>query len=101
MVFFLFFKSLEVNEIGDDLDILGDLEMVVGVLFQEVGDGGHTVRIVDTESYDRFVGRIFANQGDVGAMQCGDDRNMDPVPFKYLFGQVGRRSVGDGVMNMK
>ena len=68
---------LTVEEVGNDLDPRPHRQLPVGIVAQAGGNGGNAVRLVDGERNRLQVGRIASDQGDVCAVQRGDDpRNM-------------------------
>ena len=62
-----------VEEVGDDLDAGAHRKLAVGVVPQAAGDRGDAVRLVDGERDRLQIGRVAADQGDVGAVQRRDD----------------------------
>ena len=50
---------------------------------------------------DGEIGAVEADQGDVGAMERGDEREMDAAGGEHLFGEVGRDGVRNGVMDVE
>ncbi len=54
-----------------------DVEGFAGAVAQIGGDGGDAVRLLDAELCDGQIGAVEAYQCNVGAVQCGDEGEMD------------------------
>jgi len=65
--------QIAVDEIGDDLDGAFDVELFEGLREEVVGDGGDAVALLDREARDRKVAAVAADQGDVRAVERGDE----------------------------
>jgi len=63
-----------VHKVGDDLDVVLDVENSQGAGAQILRDGGHAVALLDGETRDRKIGAVEADESDVGAVQGGDKR---------------------------
>ena len=94
-------EFFHVEEVGHHRNVFVDPKQFVGVVAQAVGHGGHRVALVDGKGDHRLKGRVLAQQGDVGAVQGGDHRQVVAFFHQNLFGRVRRRSVGDGVVHVQ
>ena len=77
MVFVLLAESAEVDEVGNDFDVLFDGEVRVGFAAQVFRDRRYAVGLVDAERDDRLVAGILADEGYVGAVQRRHDGDVD------------------------
>ncbi len=98
VVFFLPTEALQVNKVGNYLDLTPNVEVFVGVLAQIGRNGRDAVRSVDAERDHRFVGNVLAHQGDVRAVQGSHDGHPDALGLQNLLGHKSCRGVGDGVV---
>ncbi len=94
-------KALYVYEVGDDEDVLFYLERAKGFLAQVLGYGGDSVALVDGEGDDGGIGGVAAHEGDVGAVEGGDEWYVLAGLLEYLPGKVGGRGVGYGVVQVQ
>ncbi len=90
--------SRRVHEVIDDVDLFPDGELAVGLIPQICGDRGHGIGLFDGELHDGLEGRTGADQGDVGAMQRGDDFQVQLR--RDLPGQDGGRGKRNGVVDV-
>ena len=67
------FVFVAVNEIGNDFDGPQDAEIVHGFLSQVIRDRGDTITLFDAEAGNGQIRSVQPHQGDVGAMQRGDE----------------------------
>ncbi len=90
-----------VEEVGDDHDRRGQPQVPVGVVAQALGDRRHAIRLLDAEGNGLAIGRIGADEGDVGAVQRGHDLgHRGAVRGEDLPGQVGAGGVRHGVVRV-
>ncbi len=91
-----------VEEIGDHLDPRLHRQLTVRVVPQAAGDRRDAVRLVDGEGNGLQVGGIAADQGDVRAVQRGDDPRHVAVAGRGqdLAGEVGGGRVRHRVVGM-
>lgn len=95
-------KTLSVNEVMNDLDLLLDGEGAIGFVAEILGYRGDGVALIDGEGHHWCKGLVFAYEGDIGSVQGRDDGNIAAgLGLDDLLGQVGGRSVGDGVVHVK
>jgi len=91
--------EIAIDEIGDDFDGALDVELFDGLLQEVAGDGGDTVRLLDREFGDGEIGAIAADQGDVGAVEGGDER--ETARGGHRAREQGADRMRDGVMDVE
>jgi hypothetical protein len=64
-------------------------------------DGGDAVGLVDTKAGDREVAAIEADEGDVGAVESGDEGQAQALGAQHFLGEVRGDGVRDRVMNVE
>ena len=101
MAFFLLLEAVQVDEVGDDGDVLLDGEILVGFAPQIIRYRRYAVALVDAERDDRLEAGILAHQRNVGAVQRSHDRNLNAARAQNLLGHVGRRGVRNGVVHVQ
>ena len=88
------------DEIRDHLHVAPDAaEGAVRLLLEILGHGGDTVRLLDRELRDREVGRILSHEGDVGAVEGGDDLQV-ALALEHLLREPRGRRVRDRVVDV-
>ena len=87
-----------VDEIVDDLDFLLHRDLPVGLVAQVARNRGHRVRLLDGPLGDRLEGGAGSHEGDVGAVQRGDD--LQAQLGSDLARDDGRRRERDGVVHV-
>ena len=65
--------EIAIDEIGNDFDGPLDVELLDGLFLEVVRDGGDAIGLLDGESRDREKAAVAADQGDVRAVQRGDE----------------------------
>jgi len=65
---------IAVDEVGDDFDVVLDVEDVKRAVAQILRNRGYAVALLDGEARNRKVGAVEPDQRDVGAVQGGDKR---------------------------
>src|ERR1700744_5266623 len=63
MIFFLFTKSLKINEIGYYYNVIFDIKIFKCFIFKVLRYGRYSIRLIDRKSYRRFVSRIPPHEG--------------------------------------
>src|SRR5579872_4711001 len=97
----LLVEAAGVDKIIDDLDLLFDVEYLVGLVAEVLGDGGDGVGLVDGKGDDGGEGGVASDQGDIGPMEGGDNGDAAAaLRLHDLLGHKGGGSMGDGVVNM-
>src|SRR6185312_5863961 len=94
-------KPAGIDKVINDLDFLFDIEDLVGLVTQVLGDGRDGIRLVDREGDDRREGLVAADQGDIRAVERGDHRYLAALGLDDLLGHVGGGGVRDRVMDVK
>src|SRR5258708_22369888 len=69
--------DVAVDEVADDLDLGVDLEGFAGSVAQIGGDRGDSVGLLDAELCDGQIRAVEADERDVGAVQGGDEGEME------------------------
>ena len=98
--------DVAVDEVADDLDGVGGGEGLEGAVAEVGGDGGDAVGLLDAEAGDGEIGGIEADEGDVGAVEGGDDGEIAGGEaggrvLQHLAGEDGGDGVGDGVVDVE
>src|SRR5581483_12506737 len=99
----LFFNRLvqaAVDEVVDDPNLVPRLEHLHGLLAQILADTGDAVGLFDGEAGDGEVGPVGAHQGDIGAVQCGDE-GQAAGRRQHVASQQRRNRVRDGVVDVQ
>ena len=68
--------DVAVDEVADDFDLGVDVKGFAGAVAKVSGDGGDAVGLLDAELGDGKVGAVEADEGDVGAVEGGDEGQM-------------------------
>ena len=71
------------------------MKLLDGLVAQVVGDGGDAVALIDAEAGDGQVGVIEPDEGDIGAVQGGDEGEAAILAEEHL----AREIRGDGMRN--
>ena len=79
MLFRFLRKAGEIDEVRNDTDIALDMEIGISILFQALRNRRHTIAVVDTPAHYRLECGFAAYQCDIGAMQGGNDRDIDSL----------------------
>jgi hypothetical protein len=89
--------SIAVDEVLDHANLVGDAEHVDGLLAQVVADRRDPVGLLYRELGDRVIRPVHAHQGDIRAMQRGDERQ--PAPGReHLLRQHGGNGMRNGIV---
>ena len=93
--------DVAVDEVADDLDLGVDVEGFASAVAEIAGDGGDAVGLLDAELCDGQIGAVEAYEGDVGAVEGGDEGKMETARGEHLAGEQRADGVGNGVVNVK
>ena len=85
--------EVAVDEIGDDVNGPLDVEFLESLAEEVSGDSGDAIALFDGEFRDREIGAVATNQGDVGAVERGDERKSPRRRHR------AREKGADGVRN--
>ncbi len=91
--------QIAVHEVGDHLDGALDVEIFEGLVQQILRNGGDAVALLDGEFGDGQVAAVAADQGDVRAVQRGDEGQAPRGGHGAR--QHGADGVGDGVVHVQ
>jgi len=92
-----------VHEIGDDFDVILDVEYVECAVAQILRDRGYAVALLNGKARNRKIGAVEPDQRDVGAVQGGDKRQMAARRSccEHLLGQHRAHRVRYGIVHMQ
>ena len=93
--------DIAVDEVGDDLDGAFGVEVLDGFFAQVIRNRGDSVALVDAEPCDGQVGMVEADEGDVGAVQGGDEGQALAIAGEHFARQKRRDGVRDGVVDVE
>src|SRR6185503_9162960 len=94
-------KTVKVDKVGYNPDVIFNIEKPVGIIFQVLRNRGNAVRLIDGKSNHRFKGAVTSYQGNIGTVQGCYHRNINTISKQYLFSHKSSRSMRDGVMHMQ
>ncbi len=98
MIFVGRFESLEVDEVINDPDVVFNVEILVGLIFQILRNRRHTVRFIDAELYDRRKFFIMTDQSNIRTVQRRHDRHISPLGEQDFFCHISHRRVRNRVV---
>jgi len=92
-----------VHEVGNDFDVVLDVEDFQRAGAQVLRDGGDAVALLDGKTGDRKIGAVQSDQRDVGAVQRGDKRQIAARRSgrQHLLGEHRAHRMRDGVMDVQ
>jgi len=92
-----------VHEVGNDLDVVLDVENLEGAIAQILRDRRDSVALLDGKTRDGKIGAIEADQSDVGAVQRGDERQIAARRGgrQHLLGEHGAHRMRNGVVHVE
>ncbi len=98
--------DVAVDEVADDFDLGLDVEGFAGAVAEVGGDGGDAVGLLDAELGYREVGAVEADEGDVRAVQGGDEGEVAAAlrllaGLEHLAGEQSGDGVRDGVVDVE
>jgi hypothetical protein len=93
--------DVAVDEVADDLDLAVDGEGLAGAVAEMAGDGGDAVGLGDAEAGDGEIRPVLADEGDVCAVEGGDEGEMAAAGGEHLAGEQGADRVRDGVVDVE
>ena len=93
--------DVAVDEVADDFDGAGDAEGGFRAVFEVGGDRGDAVRALDAVAGDGEVGAVEADEGDIGAVEGGDEGQADAAAGEHVAGEQRGDGVGDGVVDVE
>jgi len=93
--------DVAVDEIADDLDLAVNGEGLAGAVAEMGGDGGDAVGLGDAKAGDGEIAAVLADEGDVGAVEGGDEGEVAATGGEHLAGEEGADGVGDGVVDVE
>ena len=98
--------EVAVYEVGDDPNVVAHAEDLDGLAAQVFADGSDAVGLLDGVLGDGEIGTVGADQGDVGAVQRGDEGQVAAARgilpgLQHLARQQGGERVGDGVVDVE
>src|ERR1700685_1974401 len=92
--------DVAVDEVVDDFDLGCDLEGLAGAVAKITGDSGDAVGLLDAEFCDGKVRAIETDEGDVGAVECGDEGKYASAGGQHLAGEERTDRMGNGVVDV-
>ncbi len=92
--------EVAIDEIGDDLDGAADVEFGDGAILEVAGDGSDGVTLLDGEAGDGEVAAVAADEGDIGAVEGGDEREA-AGRSEHGTSEEGADRMRDGVMDVE
>ena len=93
--------DIAVDEVGHDLDVAGDAEVLQGFVFQVLRDAGDAVALLNRVTRDRQIAAVEAHERDVGAMKRGDKGQVTAARGQHLARKQGAHGVWNGVVHVE
>jgi len=94
------FVGFKVYEIVDHADFVAHAENLLGALANEFADAGDAVRLLNREFRDGEIRTVRADQGDVGAVQRGNE-GQPTLGREHLLCQQRGNGMRNGVMHVQ
>ena len=94
--------DVRIDKVGDHLDsAAGASKCLDGLRLQKTRNGREAIGLLDGELGDRVKRRILANDGDIGAVEGGEDANIRTRVGKHLARDPCARRVRYRVVHVK
>ena len=78
-------KSTKIYEVGDDIYIAVDFEVLIGLFSEIFGNGRNGIGLIDAPTDNMFIGHFTSNKCDIGTVKGCYHRNCDALLCEYLF----------------
>jgi hypothetical protein len=93
--------EIAIHKIPDHLDGAANVELLQRAFAQIIRNRSHAITFFDGEARDRQIRGICADQGDVCAMQGGDERQAASGLLEHLLGEQCRNRMRDCVVHVQ